>query len=83
MKLAVMACDGDVIRLLIDSGVDVNATDQNGMAAFELTLWSGTDAADALLEAGYRMPSDKADSYREAYKDNAKALELIDRATAE
>jgi HEAT repeat protein len=83
LKLAAMACDGEVIRLLIDGGVDVNATDQNGFAAFELTLWSGTDAADALLEAGYRMPAEKAASYREAYKDNPKALELIDRATAE
>jgi len=53
------------------------------MAPFELTLWSGTDAADALIEAGYRLPADKASGYREAYKDNPKALELIDRAVAE
>jgi HEAT repeat protein len=81
LKFAALECDADVVRLLIEAGADVNAVDQNGMAPFELTLWSGTDAADALIEAGYRLPADKAASYREAYKDNPKAQELIDRAT--
>jgi hypothetical protein len=82
LKFAALACDAEVVRLLVEAGADVNATDQSGMAPFELTLWSGTDAADALIEAGYRLPADKAATYREAYKDNPKALELIDRAAA-
>jgi ankyrin repeat protein len=81
LKMAAMACDAEIVRLLVAAGADVNATDPSGMAPFELTLWSGTDAAGALLEAGYRLPEDKAASYREAYADNPKALELIDRAT--
>jgi len=81
LKFAAMECDAEVVRMLVAAGADVNAVDQNGMAPFELTLWSGTDAADALIEAGYRMPADKAATYREAYKDNSKAQELIDRAT--
>ncbi len=81
LKLAALACDADTVRLLIKAGADPNATDQSGMAPFELTLWSGTDAADALLEAGYRLPADKAATYRDAYKGNPKALELIQRAT--
>jgi HEAT repeat protein len=81
LKMAAMACDAEIVRLLVAAGADVNATDPSGMAPFELTLWSGTDAAGALLEAGYRLPEDKAASYREAYADNPKALELIDKAT--
>jgi len=81
LKLAVMACDADVIRLLLAAGADMYAGDLNGTVPFEFTLWSGTDAADALLEAGYRLPEDKAATYRESYADNPAAQELIRRAT--
>jgi len=50
------------------------------MAAFEMTLWSGLDAGDALLDAGFRLPAKKVKQLRESYKDNPKALKLLNRA---
>ncbi len=82
LKFAVMACDAVIIQMLIDAGADIYAIDKNGMMPFEYTLWSGTDAADPLMAAGYRLSAEKAAIYRESYKDNPKALALIKRATA-
>ncbi len=81
LKIAVMACDATIIQMLLDAGADIHAIDRLGMAPFEYTLFSGTDAADPLLAAGYRLPAEKAASYRKAYEDNPKAQELIKRAT--
>ncbi len=83
LKIAVMACDAEVMQMLLDAGADMYAKDMHGMVPFELTLWSGTDAADPLIKAGFRLSAEKAATYRDAYKDNPKALELIKRATAE
>ncbi len=85
LKLASSACDGSVLKLLIDAGADMEATDSNGFSAFELAIgisaFSGSDAPEAFLAAGYRMSPEKAATYRETYADNPQILELLDRAT--
>ncbi len=80
LKMAASSCDGRVIKLLLSAGADMNHKDPSGMTVFEMTLWSGSDAGDALLDAGFRLPAKKVKQLRESYKDNPKALKLLNRA---
>ena len=80
LKMAASSCDGRVIKLLLSAGADLNHKDPSGMTVFEMTLWSGSDAGDALLDAGFRLPAKKVKQLRESYKDNPKALKLLNRA---
>lgn len=80
LKMAALSCDGRVIKLLISAGADMNHKDPSGMTAFEMTLWSGSDAGDALLDAGFRLPAKKVKQLQKSYKDNPKALKLLNRA---
>ncbi len=84
LKMAANGCNAAVIRLLLAGGADMHAVDQFGMTAFELAIgisaFSGSDAPEAFLEAGFRLPADTAAKYRETYSDNPRVLELIRRA---
>jgi len=51
------------------------------MSALEMAIWSGNDGLQALIDAGARLKPDTAGAYREAYKDNPAALELIRKAS--
>lgn len=51
MTAAAKKGSGELIRVLVDAGADVNAEDDNGVDALTLGLWSAGNAR-ALLEAG-------------------------------
>jgi HEAT repeat protein len=86
LKLAVMGCDGSVVTTLIEGGADMNATDGFGMTAFDLAVgisaFSGSDAPQALLDAGFRPSPEKLAELRKNYGDNPQILELLARASA-
>lgn len=51
-----MAPDGHAVKLLLDSGADMEAVDQHGRSAFRIALEEDrSSAADALREAGASM----------------------------
>jgi HEAT repeat protein len=78
---AALQCDRKVVQMLIDAGADIYHRNSFDMDAFMGAAWSGTDSLIPLIEAGYRLSSETAVSYREAYKDNPRAVAIIDRAT--
>jgi len=86
LKLAASACDGSVVKILIEAGADMEATDNFDMTAFDLAIgisaFSGSDAPETFLDAGFRLSPEKAATYRKSYADNPRILKLIDRATA-
>ena len=86
LKLAASNCDGSVVRLLIGAGADLAATDNFGATAFEtaigISAFSGSDAPEAFLDAGVRLPPETVAKYRETYADNPRILELLNRAAA-
>jgi len=86
LKMAASGCNAALIRILLGAGADMDAVDQSGMTAFDLALgisaFSGSDAPEAFLEAGFRLSPEAAARYREAYGDNPRVLELIRRAQA-
>lgn len=54
-------CDGAIITKLIAAGADVNAVNSVGMSAFSLALAvSDAEAAEAMLESGFRFSSAEA-----------------------
>ena len=78
---ATQKCDAEVVKMLLKAGADMNAKNKQGLTAFEFGLWNASDGAGALVAAGYRLPVEKAKTYREAYKNNPKSVALIDKAT--
>ncbi len=86
LKLAAMACDGSVVSILIEAGADMGATDNFGFTAFDIAIgisaFSGSDAPEAFLAAGYRLSPEKAAEFRTTYADNPEIQALLDRATA-
>lgn len=86
LKLAVMACDGSVATTLIEGGADMEATDNFDMTVFDLAVgisaFSGSDAPQALLDAGFRPSPEKIASHRKNYSDNPQILKLLDQASA-
>jgi HEAT repeat protein len=78
---AAQKCDAEVVKMLLKAGADMNAKNKQGLTAFEFGLWNASDGAGALVAAGYRLPAEKAKTYREAYKNNPKSVALIDKAT--
>lgn len=81
LMLAAAECDAPTVRLLLQAGADMGATNMLGLTAFELTLANVSDAADALLEAGFRLTPEAAARYRRTYHDEPRIVDLIHRAT--
>ena len=82
MHAAMMGCDRETIALLIKAGAKVDAKNASGLAAFELGLYSGHDGLEELIAAGYRLPADKAATYRQGYASQPKSIAMINKATA-
>jgi len=86
LKLAASACDASVVRILIEAGADMDATDNFGMTVFDtaigISAFSGSDAPEAFLDAGFRLSPEKAAVHYKNYGDNPRILDLLDRATA-
>lgn len=80
LMLAAAECDAPTVRVLLEAGADMHAENILGLTAFELTLANASDAADALLEAGFTLSPEAAAHYRALYHDEAHILELIERA---
>jgi hypothetical protein len=74
-------CDGAIITKLIAAGANVNAVNSTGMSAFSLALaLSDAEAAEAMLQAGFRFSSAEAAMAREWYLDDPVRRKLIERA---
>ncbi len=86
LKLAASACDAKVVRVLIEAGANMAATDNFGMTAFDLAIgmsaFSGSDAPEAFIEAGYRISPEQAATLGNNYPDNPRIQEILKRATA-
>jgi HEAT repeat protein len=74
-------CDGAIISKLIAAGANVNAVNSTGMSAFSLALaLSDAEAAEAMLQAGFRFSSAEAAMAQEWYLDDPMRRKLIERA---
>jgi len=74
-------CDGAIITKLIAGGADVNAVNSTGLSAFSLALaLNDTEAAEAMLQGGFRYSSSEAALAREWYLDDPVRRKLIGRA---
>jgi len=74
-------CDGAIITKLIAAGANVNAVNSTGMSAFSLALaLSDAEAAEAMLQGGFRFGSAEAAMAREWYLDDPVRRKLIERA---
>jgi hypothetical protein len=74
-------CDGAIITKLIAAGANVNAVNATGMSAFSLALaLSDAEAAEAMLQAGFKFSSAEAAMAREWYLDDPVRRKLIERA---
>jgi HEAT repeat protein len=82
MEAALQGCDRELTGILLQAGARIDARNAARLTAFEMGLFSGHDGLGALVDAGYRLPADKAAVYLEAYKANPSSLEMIKRATA-
>lgn len=82
MEAAMQGCDRELMLTLIKAGAKVGAKNAAGLSAFEMGLFSGHDGLEELIAAGYRLPADKAQAYRQGYASNPKSLELIRKASA-
>jgi HEAT repeat protein len=77
---AVSTCDGSVIDQLLAAEADPSAVNAVGMYAFGLAVASNAAAAEALLEAGYRVTSEEAAQYAEWFTDDPARRALLERA---
>lgn len=77
---AAQKCDAEVIRLLLEAGANYTVTNAQGLTPLEFGLWSATDGAKALVEAGARLPADKVETYRNACQSMPQVLELLEKA---
>jgi HEAT repeat protein len=86
LKLAASACDAKIVRILIAAGADMAKEDNFGMTAFDLAIgisaFSGSDAPEAFIDAGFRITPENAAKLRENYSDNPRIQEILNRATA-
>ncbi len=88
--MAAQHCDGQVIRALINAGADVKAVNMGKMSAMEFTFFPttmanapddvNTDAANALIKAGFRFDRDKYRKLMKMYSDKPAVMKLIKRA---
>jgi len=78
---AASKCDVELIQLLLDAGADPQIKSKAGLSAIEFSFMFANDGADALIQAGARIPADKVESFKAAYGANPAALDLIQRAT--
>ncbi len=81
LMLAAAECDAAVVRLLLGAGADMYQTNMLGLTAFELTLANVSDAAEALLDFGFRLTPEAADRYRRIYHDEPRIIALVARAS--
>jgi ankyrin repeat protein len=81
-EAASKGCDRELIRMLIQAGARINATNGSGLTPFEMGLWMGHDGLDELIAAGYRLPPDKVKLYLEGYKDRPAAIAMVRKAAA-
>lgn len=82
MEAAGNGCDRELIGILLKAGAKIGLKNSAGLTAFEFGLHSGHDGLLELIAAGYRLPADKAQVYREGYAKNPRSLEMIRKATA-
>lgn len=83
LMLAVAHCDAQVITQLVTAGSNPDQVNSRGLTAFEMTLSSPGDAAYALLEAGFRLNSEKVQRYQKIYADEAPVIALLTAARPE
>ena len=81
LMLAAAECDAATVRLLLATGADMYLTNAVGLTPFEMTLANVSDAADALIEAGFRLTPEAASRYRRIYHDETRIIALLERAT--
>lgn len=79
LKMAA-GCDAEVINALIAAGADPNVADPSGMVPFDLAIALNKPGAAALIDAGFRLTSERAEALRQGYAQDPEALKLIDRA---
>ena len=78
---ALQGCDGEVVRALLDAGADPDLRSKSDMIAYTFTLiFRNESAVEALVAAGYRLPTDSYTSLTTSYADEPEALALIERA---
>jgi HEAT repeat protein len=82
MEAAMQGCDRELMGVLIKAGAKVGVKNSAGLSAFEMGLYSGHDGLEELIAAGYRLPADKVEVYRQGYASNPKSIELIRKASA-
>lgn len=80
LSLAVFACDRVVIEHLLQAGADAGHRNSRGLSILELTLAGSAEAADALIEAGFRLSPKEASEFRRIYADEPVIMERVDRA---
>ena len=81
MEAASKGCDRELMRILINAGAKVGATNAAGLSAFEMGLFVGHDGLEELIAAGYRLPPEKAKMYEQGYAGKPAMLALIKKAT--
>lgn len=81
LMFAADKCDAVLIGSLLAAGAEVGARNNAGLAALEMTIWSGNDGLEALINAGARLSAETAAAYRKAYQANPAAVALVDKAT--
>jgi len=73
-------CDGGIIRQLVAAGADMKATNGTGMTPFGLAIVTNPAAAEALVDAGYRITAQEAAQYTSWFSGDAAKLKLLQKA---
>lgn len=77
---AVTSCDASVISQLLAAGADMRAANATGMSPFGLAAATNVSAAEAFLEAGYKITPAEATQYADWFTDEPEKRELLERA---
>ena len=80
MEAASKGCDRELMKILINAGAKVSASNAAGLTAFEIGLFVGHDGLEELIAAGYRLPPEKAKMYEQGYAGKPAVLALIKKA---